>query len=78
MTYVINQDVRLITTPILVHIGDKTLVYESGKTLAKEKFDKWYVISKIDVEENKIAVYLKENHRANELNWVGEEAVTFF
>ena len=78
MTYRINPDVELIKSPIVVHVEDRILLFDNGEALADEVFDKNFGISRIEIEQDRIAVYLEENKRINEITWVGEEAVSLF
>ena len=78
MTYRINPDVKLIKAPIVVYAEDRRLLFDNGETFAEEIFDKNFFISKIEIEQDCIAVYLEENKRINEITWIGEEAVSLF
>ena len=52
--------------------------FESGLEVANTVFDKKYVISEITAEGNMIKMKLMEQDRTAVVNWIGEEAASFF
>jgi len=51
--------------------------YESGEELTRLTFDKNYIIDSISARDGSVVVTLKENERKFNINWVGEEEVSF-
>ena len=78
MTYRVEQWVRKITSPIIVKIGDKSMIMSNGEQLADYAFDKYYCVSEVSVIDDKIIIVLVENSRVNDTTWIGEEQASFF
>ena len=80
MTYKLNPEVKKITCPITIRFdgsGD-VLGFENGIALADADFEKNYRIESISAKDNSIEITLREKDLVNVVNWVGEEAVSFF
>lgn len=80
MTYKLNPEVKKICAPVIVRFADRDeeLSFPDGAALADAVFDKNYLIELLTVEDGAVALALCENDRVNVMNWVGEEAVSFF
>ena len=79
MKYKIDQSISKIIAPVLLIYDGKEERYDSGKQAAeKAEFDKYYLIDSIDIRDNMIEITLKENDRTNDINWCGEQEVSFF
>ena len=78
MTYKIEQWVKKITSPIILKIGDESMIMANGEQLTEHDFDRYYLISEVGVLDNKILIVLAENDRVNDTTWIGEEQAGFF
>ncbi len=80
MTYKLNPDVSKICAPIIVRFvsGEPDRRFPNGATLADAVFEKNYLTESMSVENESVVLVLRENDRVNAINWVGEEAVSFF
>ena len=52
--------------------------FKSGTEVENAIFDKHYVIAEITAENNEIKLKLMEQQNKPTINWVGEEAISFF
>ena len=77
MKYKIEQFVAKINAPIVCRFDGEELSFENGKDLAEYQFDKRYEITELTIEDGKVIACLSEQPVPN-MNWVGEEAVSFF
>ena len=77
MTYKLNPQLRLIKAPVILVIEGMERRYNSGEELTTLIFDKNYIIDSISARDNKVVVTLKENDRQFNINWIGEEEVSF-
>ena len=75
--YVTEQFVSRINAPVICRGAGEELSFENGEALATYMFEKRYRVERIDIEEGKAVVNLKEIPDAN-VNWVGNEEVSFF
>ena len=80
MTYKLNPEVKKITSPITIKFdgSDDVLRFADGIALADADFEKNYLIESVSAKNNSIEITLRENDMVNVVNWVGEEAVSFF
>ena len=78
MTYKLNSDLILIKSPIILVIDGEERSYPSGESLVKLEFNKRYVVESIRARDSYVVVTLEENNTINAVNWIGEEAVSFF
>lgn len=78
MTYKLNPQVRLIKSPVILVIDEQVKEYRNGDELASQDFDKRYLIESIVARGDAVVVTVKENEQTAIINWIGEEAVSFF
>ena len=80
MTYKLNPEVKKITSPITIKFdgADDVLNFANGVALAEADFDKNYLIESVSAKDGSIEITIRENDMVNVVNWVGEEAVSFF
>ncbi len=76
MKYVTEQFVRKINAPIICMFDGEELTFENGEALASYEFDKRYIVDSVSIDNGKAVVKLSELPVPN-INWVGEEAVSF-
>ena len=77
MTYKLSPHLRLIKAPVLLVVDGVEKRYGSGVELTRLEFEKYYVVNSISAIDGSIVVTLKENDRQFNINWIGEEAVSF-
>ena len=77
MTYKLNPQLRLIKAPVILVVEGVERMYSSGEELTRLEFEKYYVVNSISARGNKVIITLKENDRTFNINWVGEEEVSF-
>ena len=77
MTYKLNPQLRLIKAPVILVIERMERQYNSGEELTRLEFQKYYLIDSISARDGSVVVTLKENDRQFNINWVGEEEVSF-
>lgn len=51
--------------------------YGSGEKLTRLEFEKNYIIDSVRARDGSVVVTLKENDRQFNINWIGEEEVSF-
>ena len=78
MNYKLNPELAKIESPVILVIDGEEQVYENGTALLHLNFNQNYLIDKISARDNAVIVFLKVNDAINDINWVGEEAVSFF
>lgn len=80
MTYKLNPEVKKIQSPVVVKFSDQEvdMAFESGAALADAVFDRNYLIESLAAEGDSVVLTVRENDTINAVNWVGEEAVSFF
>ena len=79
MTYKLNPEVGKIGSPVTLIFSDGTeRTFASGLDVANAVFDKRYIITEITAEDSKIKLKLMEQQDRPTINWIGEEAVSFF
>lgn len=79
MTYKLNPEVRKIGSPVTLIFPDGTeKIFKSGSEVESAVFDKHYIITEITAEDSKIKLKLMEQQNRPTINWIGEEAVSFF
>ena len=61
---------------ILVVEGEEKR-FSSGEELTRLDFQKYYLVDSISAIDGSVVVTLKENDRQFNINWVGEEEVSF-
>lgn len=77
MTYKLNPQLKLIKALVILVIEGQESCYGSGEELTTLTFDKNYIIDSISARDDKVVVALKENDRQFNINWIGEEEVSF-
>lgn len=77
MTYKLNPQLKLIKAPVILVVEGQESCYESGEELTTLTFEKNYIIDSVNAIDNKVVVTLKENDRQFNINWIGEEEVSF-
>lgn len=77
MTYKLNPQLRLIKAPVILVAEGQEICYGSGEELTILTFEKNYIIDSISARGDKVVVTLKENDRQFNINWIGEEEVSF-
>ena len=77
MTYKLNPQLRLIKAPVILVVDGVERMYSSGEELTRLEFEKYYVVNSISARGNKVVIMLKENDRIFNINWIGEEEVSF-
>lgn len=77
MKYKINYIVGKILSPVILSTGTCEFEFENGEQAANYEFKNNYIIDSMFVRNNKIVVNVKEAE-INNINWVGEEQVSFF
>ncbi len=78
MTFKLNPQLSLINAPVILVVNGEERMYPDGESLTTLEFYKRYVIDSIDAREGSVVVTLKENNHSAVVNWIGEEAVSFF
>ena len=51
--------------------------YGSGEELTGLEFEKNYIVESVSARDGSVVVVLKENDRQFNINWIGEEEVSF-
>lgn len=59
-------------------VDGKECSYPDGESLTVLELDRRYSIDSIGAGDDPVVVMLKINDRADEITWIGEEAVSFF
>lgn len=77
MTYKLNQQLRLIKAPVILVVEGEEQTYDSGEELTTLTFEKNYIIDTISARDSEVVVTLKVNDRNFNINWIGEEEVSF-
>lgn len=77
MTYKLNPQLRLIKAPVILVVEGEEKRFSSGEELTRLEFQKYYLIDSISARDGSVVVTLKENDRQFNINWVGEEEVSF-
>ena len=79
MNYKLNPELRKIISPIILIFPDGTeKFFTSGAETANAVFDKRYDIVEITAKDNMIRLKLIDQQDMPTINWIGEEAVSFF
>lgn len=77
MKFKIDSEVRKITSPIVLNIGDKEQNYENGSALSDYEFDKRYVIESISAKGDLVYITVAEGQDIPSTEWTKKE-VSFF
>lgn len=77
MTYKLNPQLKLIKGPVILVVEGEEMNYSCGEELTILTFDKNYIIESIRARDGSVIVTLKENDRTFNINWIGEEEVSF-
>ena len=77
MTFKLSPQLRLIKAPVILVVEGEEKQYSTGEELTKLTFEKNYIIDSISARGGKVVITLKENDRTFNINWVGEEEVSF-
>ena len=80
MTYKLNPELKKIHAPIILRFLDGTTAmnFPDGEALTAAEFSKYYLVDSIHVENNTVFLILRENDTVPVVNWIGEDAVSFF
>lgn len=79
MTYKIQEFVSKISSPIVLLIdGQERFYFENGNKAYQADYDKYYLVSEIRAQADKVYITLIENTKINDTNWCGEQEVSFF
>ncbi len=77
MTYKLPPQLRLIKAPVVFVVEGEERTYSSGEELTTLTFEKYYLVDSISARDGSVVVTLKENDRQFNINWVGEEEISF-
>lgn len=77
MTYKLSPQLKLIKAPVILVVEGEEKQYSNGEELTRLTFEKNYIIDSISARDGEVVVTLKENERKFNINWVGEEEVSF-
>ena len=77
MTYKLNPQLRLIKAPVILVVEGEEKRFSSGEELTRLDFQKYYLVDSISAIDGSVVVTLKENDRQFNINWIGEEEVSF-
>lgn len=77
MIYKLNPQLGLIKAPMILVVEGVEQSYGSGEELTRLEFEKNDIIDSISARNGSVVVTLKENDRQFNINWVGEEEVSF-
>lgn len=78
MTYKLEPGLRKIQSPVVLVFPDgETRAFENGAAVTEAVFDKYYHTEEIRALDGVIEVKLIERS-APDMNWCGEESVSFF
>ena len=77
MTYKLDGVLKKITSPIRI-TEPFEMEFEDGDALCSRGFDRYYLVKDIRAAGGTIELRIEENKAVNDLNWAGEEAVSFF
>lgn len=77
MTYKLSPQLILIKAPVVLVVDGVEKSYGSGEELTRLEFKKYYIIDSIGARDGEVVVTLKENDRNFNINWIGEEEVSF-
>jgi len=78
MTYSLPGCIQYISCPVVLVIDGQEIKFENGTSAIENKYDKSYLIDKMYAHNNEILIKLKVNTQINDINWCGEEQVSFF
>jgi hypothetical protein len=59
MSYYLDNEVRKITSPIILCVGDRKMNFENGEALSGHCLEKRYAIDAITAQDNRIVITLK-------------------
>ena len=77
-TYKLNPDLKIITSPVVLCLPVGTqMQFANGKEAAESTFDTRYLLNTLHAEDCTVVITLKEA-KLLDINWTGEEAVSFF
>lgn len=77
MTYKLNPQLKLIKVPVILVVEGEEKQFSGGEELVTLTFEKNYIIDSISARNGSVVVTLKENDRQFNINWIGEEEVSF-
>ena len=79
MTYKLQEFIGKISSPVFVIIDEEErFCYENGNKAYQAEYDKYYLVSEIRAQADKVYITLVENKQINDTNWCGEQEVSFF
>lgn len=77
MTYKLNPQLKLIKASVILVVEGQEKNYGSGEELTSLTFEKNYIIDSITARDSKVVITLKENNQQFNINWIGEEGISF-
>lgn len=78
MTYKLNPAIKKIVSPVVIVFEDgHRREFSDGKSAASAIFDKHYIVTCIKAINDVVELTITEN-KGPEINWIGEENISFF
>lgn len=78
MNYKLNPILAKIQSAVVLVIDGNEQTYDNGTVLTNVAFEQNYLVDSISARDSAVVIVLKQNDKINEINWIGEEAVSFF
>ena len=78
MTYKLESFIKKITSPVVIEYNGKLQEFPNGAAAYENDYVKYLLVDEVKITGNKICLVLKENEKANDITWCGEEQATFF
>jgi len=79
MTYKLQEIISKITSPVVLLIeGEERYQFNCGREAYEQDYDHYYLIDELYIKSGKIYIALRENNQTNDVNWCGEQEVSFF
>ena len=78
LTYKLDSFIKKISSPVVIDYNGELLEFPNGAAAYAHDFTKYMMVDEVRVADDKICLVLKENERANDVTWCGEEQATFF
>lgn len=73
----IEPKLSLVKSPVVLVVNGQETAHSSGDELLNLTFEKRYMVESVATRENTVVVTLKENDQSFNINWIGEEVVSF-
>ncbi len=78
MTYKLNPEIEKIRSPVVIVFEDgRKREFKDGKSAASAIFEKHYIVTCIKAINDIVELTITEN-KGPEINWIGEENISFF